>query len=130
MISAVAFAFVLVMLSAFLVFTHVSKWNDLRVADLKPERIEFGRRQFRRRLFGSLLIGLAGLACLASPWMIDPRQSEFWWYWSGLLVIVALLGALAIVDAWDTYRYFRSVQRLLSTQRHEAIAVAMRDDKE
>ena len=130
MFMVVAFAFVLVMLSAFLVFTHIAKWNDLRDADLNPERIDFGRRQFRRRLFASALIGVAGLAVLASPWMIDPHRSEFWWYWSGLLMIVAVLGLVACIDAWDTYRYFRTVQRILATQRQEALTVDVRANKE
>jgi len=120
----------LVFLALFLIYSDAKKWRALCRADLDPSRMSFGRRQFRRRVFTSSLIGLAGFALLASPWMLEPRQNQFWWYWSGLLMIVTLLGVMACVDAWDSFRYFRTVQHQLLLKRQESLRVLRDRDAE
>ena len=114
-------ALILVSLSAFLVFSHYRKWNLVKSADLDPRRISFGRRQFRRRMFTSVLIGLAGISFLGSPWMLDPAKTAFWWYWLGMLSVVALLMVFAMFDFWDSYRYFRLVESTLLAKRGEVV---------
>lgn len=129
MLSAVVTAVVLVSLSAFLILTHVQKWALLRSAGLSAQRLDFGRRQYRRRLIASFLIGLAGLACLFSPWMLDPMRGEFWWYWIGMLSLVGLLVTFAMLDFWDTCRYFRAIHCALLTKRDEGLPVSRSEDQ-
>ncbi|MDG2380508.1 MAG: hypothetical protein P8N76_02435 [Pirellulaceae bacterium] len=117
MYAGLIIALVLVSLSAFLIFTHSRKWGQVKSADLDPRRISFGRRQFRRRMFTSFLIGLAGICFLGSPWMLDPTRSSFWWYWLGMLSVVALLMVFALLDFWDSYRYLRLVENTLLAKR-------------
>jgi len=121
MTSVVLTASGLVLLSLFLIYSDFKKWRALCRADVDPTRISFGRRQMRRRIFSSSLIGIVGIALLGSPWMLEPRQNQFWWYWAGMLMMVMLLGVMACLDVLDSVRYFRNVQHQLLLKRQESL---------
>jgi hypothetical protein len=103
----------LVAAAVVLIRAHRRTWRSLQLKEVPPERRRYGRRQFRRRTTASTLIGLTGVAVLASPTMHDPHLTRYWLYWSGMLVLVMCLCLLALLDALDTLRYFRSVHSAL-----------------
>ncbi len=103
----------LVAAATVLVRAHRRTWKAIQSADVPPERRQFGQRQFRRRTTASTLMGLIGVAVLASPIMHNPNLARYWLYWAGLLILVMSMSLLALVDAVDTLRYFRTVHSSL-----------------
>lgn len=113
MLLAAIMALGLVVTAVVMIRAHRRTWQALQVEDVPPERHRFGRRQFRRRTTASLLMGMIGVAVLASPAMDDPHLARYWLYWSGMLIMVLGMASLALVDAVDTVRYFRAVHSSL-----------------
>jgi hypothetical protein len=113
MFFAVIMAVGLVVTAAIMMRAHWRTWKSLQRHDVPPERHRFGRRQFRRRTTASMLMGMIGIAVLASPAMQNPHLIRYWLFWCGMLVLVMSMCWLALVDAVDTVRYFRAVHSSL-----------------
>ena len=106
-------AVALVLTATVLLRAHRRTWKSLQLEDVPLERRQFGRRQFRRRTTASAMMGLIGVAILASPAMHDPHLARFWLFWCGLLILVLSMCLVALMDAVDTLRYFRTVHSSL-----------------
>ena len=113
MLFAVILAIGLVTTAVIMIRAHRRTWEALQRVEVPPERRRFGRRQFRRRTTASMLMGLIGVAVLASPRINDPHLARYWLYWIGMLILVMGMCLLALVDAVDTVRYFRTVHSML-----------------
>ena len=118
---AIAVSAALILISMALVWVHLRSLRGLPTAEADPARHRFGRRQFRRRVLASGIIGMIGIAILASPFVLDPTAPVFGYYWLALLVSVALLFGLALLDLWDSHVYFRELRRQLWLAREAAL---------
>ena len=105
-------AILLIVASTALVVWHLTVWREAQGAGLEIEELDFRRRQFRRRMQTSIMLGLIGLA-LPIGNLISPRQtpSLFVFYWWGVGLLVAWLGLLALGDAISTRQHLLQMQR-------------------
>jgi hypothetical protein len=91
-----------------LMYWHVHSWRSAQTADMEPNELDFYRRQFRRRIQTSAMLGILGviLFCgeLLALWISS--QLFFIIYWSVALLLVIWLALLALVDIWATKYYF------------------------
>jgi hypothetical protein len=90
------FAAALLVASVVLIVTHYRSWRANCVHEDQAESIEFARRQFRRRMQASSLIGLVAVAIAASSWITGTLAIAL--YWSGVLLVVIWIGLLALAD--------------------------------
>ncbi|MDA0657318.1 MAG: hypothetical protein O2931_15180 [Planctomycetota bacterium] len=103
------FSVFLLVLSAGMMWFHVSFWRSKRSESVLEAEHHFFWRQFLRRTGTSGLIGIIGLAVLASHAFTNPTTSGFYWYWAGLMAVVIVLGILALADMRSTHHYSREV---------------------
>ena len=101
------FSLCLLAVSALLIWTHIRAWKTIGAAEPSSRERQFGFDQFRRRVAASSMIGLMGIALLASPRMVDPAHASFWLYWTGILLGVIVIGLLAMLDLILTRLYYR-----------------------
>ena len=107
----VVFSLCLLAVSACLISSHLRALRSMSAASCDERARRFGRDQFRRRTTASDMIGLIGLALMASPRMVDPVRTSFWLYWSGILLAVVAIALLAVFDLVSTRVYFSQIQR-------------------
>lgn len=103
------FSLFLLVLSAGMMWFHVNFWRSKRSEGVLDAELQFFWRQFLRRIGTSGLIGLIGLAVLASHAFTNPTTSGFYWYWAGLMTVVIVLGILALADMRSTHHYSKEV---------------------
>jgi hypothetical protein len=101
------FSLCLLAVSTVLIWTHLRAWKSIQAAEPDESERQFGRGQFRRRATASSVIGMIGIALLASPRIMDPTRFSFWLYWVGLLLAVMAIAILAIIDLISTRLYYR-----------------------
>ena len=63
-LSSIIAALVLCVSSAALVAWHIRAWKQLQHAEIGPRQRDFRRRQYRRRMQTSALLGVLGVAIL------------------------------------------------------------------
>lgn len=107
----ITFSLCLLALSAALIAAHVRTWRTSAGLELDSHDRQFRLDQYRRRIVSSGMIGLVGIALMASPQMDDPIRTSFWVYWTGLLLAVLVIGLLAMFDLISTRTYFRRLQQ-------------------
>jgi hypothetical protein len=100
--------------AAGLMVSHVLAWQRFEgsrdAADPK-ERV-YRRRQFRRRVQGSVLLGLLAVALVAGHWVSSPpwHPWAFASYWGLVLLVVAWVALLALADLVSTRLYFGRIE--------------------
>jgi hypothetical protein len=113
------FSLVLLLVSGVLMLGHWRSWRASRQRELPPAEYDYRRRQFRRRMQASGMIGIVGIALFVGVAFFLGRESLFPWiedvvvivaYWLAVLLIIVWMGLLALVDVWASRRY---VGRLL-----------------
>ena len=93
MSSSAVFCYSLIGISVLLVWSHIREWQRIRsLPDQKAIDLNFGLKQFRRRMAASGMIGIIGLTLLYGGRMQDPNRLSFWLYWGGLLLALAAIG--------------------------------------
>jgi hypothetical protein len=118
--------------AAGLMVSHVRAWQHFEASGDAADPAERGyrRRQFRRRVETSALLGLLGLAMVVGHWAASPpwRPWAFAVYWGLVLTVVAWVALLALTDLVSTGLYFGRVrQRYL--ERVKAEGERRRDKK-
>jgi len=85
---------------------HVRSWRAQQAAGLDPRALEYHRRQFRRRMQTSSMLGLVALSLPFGVWILPlwPKVGVF--YWGAVLFVLLWLGALGLVDMWATKHYY------------------------
>lgn len=104
MLSTILFASLLVFLSLGLLAWHYNAWQAVDHGGLGERDHEFYRRQFRRRMIGSGMIGIVGLLMISSLWIEDTLQAAI--FWSGILFILFWMVLLALSDVWATRMHY------------------------
>jgi hypothetical protein len=117
--------------SAGLIAWHVRAWQRLADEELSEREWKFHRRQFRRRVQNSALIGLLGAAILVGQLILDAVHS---WrfqvaYWIGVVVLVLWIALLAIADMAATSIYF-SRERTDFVVQHAKLQAELRKARE
>jgi UDP-N-acetylmuramyl pentapeptide phosphotransferase/UDP-N-acetylglucosamine-1-phosphate transferase len=98
----------LLLFAAWFMFSHVRNWRAYQLQNLAPEDLDYRRRQYRRRMQTSAMLGLLAVAMFAWKLLSEWLQS-FWFSTVFLLAILLLLcwvGLLALVDVWATNHHF------------------------
>jgi hypothetical protein len=107
----------LVLVSVALIAGHLLARRSLAAARLDEQERLYHRRQFRRRMQASALIGAVGVAVVGGLWVNGPPGEAL--YWFGVLLVVIWIVILAGFDAASTQSYFREAQRRQSAEHRE-----------
>ena len=94
--SNLVFAAFLLATSAGLLGWHVLSWRGVLRLERDEREIAFLRRQYRRRVQASALIGLIGMAVAGGTWVPGPLPAAL--YWTGVFLAVLWLTLLALAD--------------------------------
>ena len=115
MLSSVLVATFLVAVSLALTAQHYRVQRRLDPETLDIRQFDFLRRQCRRRLQTSVMIGLVGIAVLVGYWITSPWVAVI--YWACVVWVVLWIGLLAMADLVSTRVYFaRLCQEQLDEQ--------------
>jgi hypothetical protein len=100
--------------AASLMVSHVRTWRRFTASGDVADPVErsYRRRQLRRRVQTSALLGLLALAIVAGHWASSPpwRPWAFAFYWGMVLTVVAWVALLALADLVSTRLYFGRVR--------------------
>jgi ABC-type Fe3+ transport system permease subunit len=103
-----ALALVLCACSAGLIVWHVRARKRLRAAEIDAFERHFRRRQFRRRMQTSAMLGVLGAAIFVGQlmmlWVASPLFVAV--YWSAVVLLVLWMLLLAMADMADTGLFY------------------------
>ena len=116
--SYLVFAAFLLSASALLLWFHLRAWRSAQVEPLDEKAIDFRRRQFRRRMQASAMIGIVGIAVVASLAVTDAIMTAILWCFVLALVVWMLL--LAFADMVSSYFYYNQI-RAQHTAEHASL---------
>ncbi len=107
-LSSVLIALALCISSAALMVWHIRAWRRLQNADIEPREREFRRRQCRRRMQTSAMLGLLGVAIFVGQVLMTLVASRLFLviYWSGVLLLLLWMAILAVADMAATSFYY------------------------
>jgi hypothetical protein len=101
------FSLMLLFVSAVLMLAHWRGWNAVRQQALPQEEYDYRRRQCRRRMQASGMIGIVGIALFLGEtfirWFNDPVVTAV--FWAAVVLVTVWMALLALVDIWATKRY-------------------------
>jgi hypothetical protein len=111
-ISCAVFSALIVLAAAGLLVWHVRAWHAVRRRRADPAEFDFRRRQFRRRIQASAMLGLLGFAVFFGGLMMvyRLRPLAITLYWLAVIVVLAWLALLALADVLATKHYFGRIQ--------------------
>ncbi len=108
------FAALLVALSLALLAMHWNTWRQADHGGLAERERDFFRRQFRRRIQASGMLGLIGLVMASSLWLNEIWQQAL--LWSGVLCALVWLVLIAILDGWSSRTFYGRDQAITAAQ--------------
>jgi hypothetical protein len=105
---SVVVGLVLCLSSAGLIAWHIRTWKGLQQAEIDPRERDFRRRQHRRRMQTSGMLGVLGVAILVGQGLMIWVTSRTFLvvYWSGILLLVLWVALLALADMAATSFYY------------------------
>jgi len=116
--SHLVFAAFLFVASGLLLWIHWRAWRACRSEELDERAFDFRRRQFRRRMQASAMIGIVGVAVVVSLVIADTLMTALLWLVVVSLVVWMLL--LAFADMVSSYFYYAQI-RAHHTAEHAAL---------
>ena len=96
MLPTLLFSAAIVFGSVVLLAWHVKAWREADHGGLAERDYEFFRRQFRRRMQASGMLGMIGLLILGHLWVSDNTMLAL--YWTGVLGLLVWTMLLAASD--------------------------------
>lgn len=119
--SNILFSGFLIVVAATLLITHALAWRHTRENEEDEKALDFHRRQFRRRMQASAMLGIVGLGVAGGLW-IDAQEDTILSiaYWGALLSIVAWIAALAAAD-WVASRFYYDLMNTDQQTEHAAL---------
>jgi amino acid permease len=110
--SIILVSVLLLLVVAGLIISHVRAWRDFQQANLDAEEFDYRRRQFRRRMQTSAMLGVvaAGLLIgyLLTVWLCSDWFTVI--FWTAMMGLACWIVLLAIVDVWATKHHFNRMR--------------------
>jgi len=104
---SVVFAAILAACALGLMLWHVRSWRAAERRRPEPAELDYLRRQYRRRMQSSLLLGLLAASLPLGHWLLLAQWSRVGaLYWGLVLMVLAWVGVLAVADIWATKFFF------------------------
>ena len=98
----------MLILSVVLVARHIAFWRKLDEVKFEKPELQYFRRQLRRRLITSSLIGVVGISIAGVTWITSPEL--FTAFLIGWLIVVGLILLLAVFDMMSTRSFLANLQ--------------------
>ena len=110
--SYLAFSLGIVLAAVVMCVWHIRAWRGFRQGEHDAGEYDFRRRQFRRRIQASAMVGLLGLAVFGGCVMMVLRWNPLaiTLYWLAVMVVLGWLGLLALADMVATKQYYGRIQ--------------------
>ncbi len=105
--------------TVWLLTLHVRTWRAARQGQLDAEELDYQRRQYRRRMLTSGLLGLLAIALSAGHYLAYWIHSNWFEiaFWGTTLLAVCWFGLLALADLRATQQHLaRQHERYLAEQ--------------
>lgn len=98
----------LLICAAGLMVSHRRSWRRARQSELDTEEFDYRRRQFRRRMQTSAMLGVLALTLPVVDWLTARSESGLLHLvcWSITLLLVVWIALLALVDLVATKYHF------------------------
>ena len=111
----------LIVLAVALMTWHAAAWRTTREMERDEKALDFYRRQCRRRMQASAMLGIVGLGVAGGLW-IDAQGDTILsiMYWCAVLLIVLWIGVLAAAD-WISSRYYYELLHSHHRTEHAAL---------
>jgi len=93
-----------------LIISHHRTWCRLQQEQLGAEELDYRRRQFRRRMQTSAMLGLLAVALLVGQLISGPPLLVLL-FWGAVMLVLGWVGLLALVDIWATKHHFGRVRQ-------------------
>lgn len=92
---------------------HVRTWRRVRQQALQPDELDYHRRQYRRRMQASAMLGLTAVAVFVGQLGISRIESTpaVFAYWGAVLLMVGWVGLLAAADVLATRHHFTRLRQ-------------------
>jgi hypothetical protein len=98
-VSTIVVPIALLALACWLVIGHLRAWRRAQQDEAESEELEFSRRQLRRRVQTSALLGLLAIGlCVGQLIPADRHPTLFVCFWFGMLLLLAWMVMLALGD--------------------------------
>ena len=106
--SSTLVALILCLSAAALIFWHIRTWRALQSEPLGPRERDFRRRQYRRRMQTSAMLGVLGAAIFVGQLLMLWIHSRLFFaiYWGGVLLLVLWMALLALADIVATQFHY------------------------
>ncbi len=103
----------LLLCAAGLMASHVRAWRRIRQQEPPPEDFDYRRRQYRRRMQTSAMLGLLAVAIFVGQLISSRIESRFFalGYWGAVLLVVGWVALLAAVDMLATKHHFNRLRQ-------------------
>jgi len=107
-LSVVLVSALLVAVSVGMMVLHVRTWRTFRQQELDEEDFDYRRRQYRRRMQTSAMLGLLAIALSVGHVLIEWVHSDWFAiiFWGITMLVACWVGLLALVDLWATKHHF------------------------
>jgi len=109
MLANIFFALFLIGLLAVLFWRHWQQWRNREHDQLNPRDADFFRRQLRRRVQASAMIGMVGLAVLYGQTLSVSVGALA--YWLVVVLVVLWIMLLALADVFATRMHLSRMRR-------------------
>lgn len=108
-----------------MVYMHLRSWSAAQKDPNEAAHLEYRRRQYRRRMQTSIMLGVLALAIGIGPAL---KLSPLWLtiYWTGVLAFTVWVGVLALVDIWATRHHFNRLRDRYAIEQARLEAEARR----
>lgn len=113
--SSVLVALLLFFAAGWLIDSHLRTWSKVQKnqGQLEPNELDYRRRQFRRRMQTSAMLGMIGIAILVGQLisLLPIPRLLVVLFWGGVMLMAIWLGMLAIADMVSTRFYFARLKQ-------------------
>ncbi|MBN2584051.1 MAG: hypothetical protein JXL80_13380 [Planctomycetes bacterium] len=103
--SSILVSSLLLLAAVGLMVSHLRAWRRAQEEPLEPEEFDFRRRQFRRRIQTSAMLGLLAVGLFVGQLIPGPPMLVVL-FWGVVLLVLGWMGLLALADIWATKHHF------------------------
>ena len=100
----------LLLVAVGLMILHYRTWSLAQKQELDGDAQKYRRRQFRRRMQTSALMGVLAVALFVGRLIIGPPLVGPKWlvvvFWAGVMLVLGCVFLLALLDIWATKYHF------------------------